>query len=73
MSEVDYSKLRGRIREKYGTESAFAEAMEMRATQLSLILNGKALWQQPDIKKACLLLDIGGDDIGLYFFAEKVS
>jgi hypothetical protein len=73
MAEMDYSKLRGRIRERFGTEQAFAEAMEKTISQMSLLLNGKAVWRQVDIKKACDILGIGDNDIGQYFFAEKVS
>lgn len=73
MAEMDYSKLRGRIRERFGTEQAFAEAMEKTISQMSLLLNGKAVWRQVDIKKACDILGIADDDIGQYFFAEKVS
>lgn len=73
MAEMDYSKLRGRIRERFGTEQAFAEAMEKTISQMSLLLNGKAVWRQVDIKKACDLLGIADNDIGQYFFAEKVS
>ncbi len=73
MAEMDYSKLRGRIRERFGTEQAFAEAMEKTISQMSLLLNGKAVWRQVDIKKACDILGIADSDIGQYFFAEKVS
>jgi hypothetical protein len=73
MAEMDYSKLRGRIRERFGTEQAFAEAMEKTISQMSLLLNGKAVWRQVDIKKACDILGIADNDIGQYFFAEKVS
>jgi hypothetical protein len=73
MAEIDYSKLRGRIRERFGTEQAFAEAMEKTISQMSLLLNGKAVWRQVDIKKACDILGIADNDIGQYFFAEKVS
>lgn len=73
MAEMDYSKLRGRIRERFVTEQAFAEAMEKTISQMSLLLNGKAVWRQVDIKKACDILGIADNDIGQYFFAEKVS
>lgn len=73
MAEMDYSKLRGRIRERFGTEQAFAEAMEKTISQISLLLNGKAVWRQVDIKKSCDILGIAESDIGQYFFTEKVS
>lgn len=54
----DYSKLRGRIVEKYGTLSAFAKAMGISFSTLSMRMNNTLYWPQPDIDKACELLDI---------------
>jgi hypothetical protein len=68
----DFSKLRGKIREKFNTESAFAEAMEMSNPTLSAKLNGKVCWTDRDIVKACGLLDIPFEFIPVYFFTEKV-
>lgn len=69
----DYSKLRGRIKEYFETETKFAEALGISSVQLSYILNNKADWNQPLINKACMLLEILAIDIPLYFFTEKVK
>lgn len=37
----DYSKMRGKIREKFGTQNAFAEAMEFSSATLSDMLKKK--------------------------------
>lgn len=73
MADMDYSKLRGRIRERYVTEQAFAEAMGKTVSQMSLLLNGKAIWRQDDIRRASGLLEIADGEIGSYFFADRVS
>lgn len=65
---MNESKLRGRIREKFGTQEAFAEAVGMANTTLSAKLNGKTDWKRQEIEDACRLLDISAADIPLYFF-----
>ncbi len=69
----DYSKLLGRITEKFGTQARFAEALGMSERSLSLKLNGKVPFKQPEITAACSLLEITEEDIFSYFFAQKVQ
>ena len=69
----EYNKLRGRIREKFVTQSNFANALEMAQTTLSFKLNNKVSWTQQEINKACKLLDIEDSDVTTYFFTEKVQ
>lgn len=65
----NYSKLLGRIVEKVGTQSNFAEKMELSERTISLKLNGKVGWKQGEIAKACQVLDINDHEIPAYFFA----
>lgn len=65
----DYSKLSGRIVEKYGTQANFASAMELSERTVSLKLNKKIGWKQAEISKACGLLEISIEQIPNYFFA----
>ena len=65
----NYSKLLGRIVEKVGTQSKFAEKMELSERTVALKLNGKVGWKQDEIAKACSVLDIRDMDIPNYFFA----
>lgn len=67
----DYSKLYGKIREVYGTQDSFAEAMGMSRTALNLRLKQKVEWKSPEIVKACKLLHIPLTDTHLYFFSVK--
>lgn len=69
----DYSKLSGRIKEKYGTQEKFAQAMGTSGTVLSRKLNNLSKWDQDDITKAVDLLDIADKDFRKYFFTIKVQ
>jgi len=68
-----YGKLRGKIREKYGTQSKFAKAMEMNPATLSAKLCGLVDWRRSEMVRACILLDISPCEIYDYFFEEKVA
>lgn len=69
----DYSKLSGRIVEKFETQAKFADAMELSERSISLKLNGKVGWKQSEITKACRALEIALTEIPAYFFAIKVQ
>ena len=64
----DYSKLRGKIREIFKTQSAFAEAMGISSTSLSAKLNNNVEFSQKEIDRAVDLLKIEKEDIPAYFF-----
>jgi hypothetical protein len=70
--EFDFSKLRGRIKEKFGSEAKFADAMDLSTSGLSGRLNNNVPWRTEEIPRACELLDIPAADIALYFFTPKV-
>lgn len=65
---MNYAKLRGRIVEKFGSQSAFATAMEWREALLSAKLNNKSKWEVSEVLKVCELLEIPVDEAHLYFF-----
>ena len=69
----DYSRLKGRIVEKYGNQRNFAEALPISERSLSLKLNGIVCFKQPEIVRTCELLEISACDIPSYFFTEKVQ
>lgn len=68
----DFNKLRGRIKECFGSEKAFAEAMGIAASNLSARLNGKIHWGADEIKAASDLLRIPDEEMVAYFFTPKV-
>ena len=67
----DYSKLYGKIKEVFGTQEAFAEAMEMSRTAINARLKQTVEWKSPEIVKACELLGIPLEDSHEYFFSLK--
>ena len=71
--EFDYSKLRGRIREKFHTEQDFGNAMKLSHTSLSKKLNGKVRFNHGELFKMQKLLDISDVEFSTYFFTEKVQ
>ena len=64
----NYSKLRGRIREIYQTESNFAKSLGISSVSLSGKLNNKVGFSSTEIMKSLKLLDIDVEEVGLYFF-----
>ena len=65
---MNYAKLRGRIVEKFGSQSAFAKKIVWREALLSAKLNNKSEWSLQEIMKACELLEIPASEAHLYFF-----
>ena len=66
----DYSKLIGRIIEKYGSYTAFAEALGVSKTVVSMKLNNESGFTRDNIWEWANLLDIPEHDFGLYFFCK---
>lgn len=67
-----YSKLRGKIIEKYGSQSAFVKAFGVSENTFSLKMNNKVRFSTDDILKIIKMLDIPENEIGDYFFTEEV-
>lgn len=68
----NYNKLKGRIVEKYGTQTKFAEAFDVSENTMSLKLNNKVRFTSDDIVKAVDMLGIPPEEVGLYFFTQEV-
>ena len=71
MTFFDYSKLRGRIQEKYRAEGKFARDINRSPNYLSKVMMGKANFSAVDIYRIAQALDIPTDEIGLYFFTPR--
>lgn len=73
MSHFEYSKLKGKIIEVYGSLHDFAEAMGISRQSLYQKLNRNALWNQDQIMKAMTLLNITNmnDAISLFFTRQE--
>lgn len=68
----DYSKLSGKIVEKYGTQYKFATAMGFSDRTMSLKLNNRVGWKNYEIEQAIDLLGLSVEDIPEYFFRKEV-
>lgn len=70
----DFSKLRGRIVEKFGRYEALATAVNMSPAQLSDRLNNKIAFKPDEIYLIASpeVLDIPGAEISRYFLTPKV-
>ncbi len=69
----NYSRLKGRIVEKFGNQKNFAKAMNWSEKTLSKKINGDVFWRQTDICKALRLLDLTVNDVQEYFFETEVQ
>lgn len=68
----DYSKLRGRMVEKYGSQTAFVRDFGVSENTFSQKMNHKVRFTSDDIMKITEMLDIPSEEIGVYFFTPKV-
>ena len=68
----DYSKLLGKIKEKYGTQKEFAKALGVGNTSLNQRLNNHLEWTQDEMKKTMILFNEPLNKINEYFFTKKV-
>ena len=68
----DFSKLRGRIVERYGTCEKFAEALGKSKTWVSARLNNVVPWGADEIHAVIVpdVLDIPTGEIPAYFFTQ---
>ena len=69
MAEFKYAKLRARIKEKYGTEGRFAEALNTSTVSVSRKFNDRTQFSSDDIRTWCSMLEIPIEESGLYFFS----
>lgn len=75
MSEVifNYSKLRGKIKEVFGTQDSFAEHLGIGRVSLSQRLNNILEFSQEEIYNSCDLLNVSPEEISEYFFTTVVQ
>lgn len=69
----DFSRLSGKIVEKYGTQYNFAIAIGLSERSLSLKLNNRVGWRDEEIERAVQLLGLDINDIPAYFFTKVVQ
>lgn len=69
--KFDYSKLRGRIIEKCGSQRAFAKLLGIAECTLTSKLNGYTCFSQSEILRSVKILDI--NEVTPYFFTVIVG
>ena len=68
--KMKYAKLRGAIREKFGTQEAFAQALGIHSATLNAKLSDRTDWTRREIERACALLEVPLEEMCAYFFAS---
>lgn len=72
MNAREHQKLRGRIVEIYGSQGAFAKKIGKTEQCITAKLSGKTQFSQADIIAWSNALQINVDEVGVYFFANKL-
>ena len=74
MEKYNFDKLKGTIKEIFGTQNDFAEAMEMAPNTLSSKLNNQSDFSSTEISKAVDLLKIkSAEEAWKIFFTREVE
>lgn len=74
MEKYNFDKLKGKIKEIFGTQNDFAEAMEMAPNTLSSKLNNQSDFSSTEISKAVELLKIkSAEEAWKIFFTKEVE
>jgi DNA-binding XRE family transcriptional regulator len=69
----DYSKLKGKIVEVYGSQEKLAKVLDLSNQSMSNKMTNKVPFKTNEIEKLVELLGIDPQDIGVYFFKKKVE
>lgn len=64
----NYGLLLWKIEKTYKTKKAFCEAVKVSTKTFKSYIDGETAMPSAFIAKACQLLDIPNEEIGLYFF-----
>lgn len=68
----DFSKLRGRMVEKFGSVSGFSNAINCAIPTVSAKINNHIGITRADVMEWSQVLEIPPEEIGTYFFTTKV-
>lgn len=67
---MPYAKLRGKIKERYNTVAAFAEAIHMSRYQIDSRLANKTAFSIEEMLIVARALEITDEELPMYFFYE---
>lgn len=71
MPQMDYTLLRGRIRDHGMSQKEVAEKIGVSEGQFCQKMSGNFAFRQDEINRICTLLDIESAEIGRFFFCAK--
>lgn len=71
MHQMDYTLLRGRIRDHGMSQKEVAEKIGVSEGQFCQKMSGNFAFRQDEINRICTLLDIEPAEIGRFFFCAK--
>lgn len=71
MPQMDYTLLRGRIRDHGLTQKDLAEKIGISEGQFCQKMAGNFMFRQDEINRICTLLEIQPAEIGSFFFSPK--
>lgn len=73
MYSYNYSKLKGRIRESFSTQSEFAKRLNISDTSLSYKLNNRTVFDQDEITDCIEIFNLNPKETMEYFFTLEVD
>ncbi len=73
MKRYDYSKLKGRIKECFSSQSEFAQKLGISDASLSYKLNNRKAFDQEQINKAIEIFNLSAQETMDYFFTKQVD
>lgn len=71
--KFETERLQARIKEKFGSQAAFARAIGMERSTVKKILDEGREWKGSKLYEAIKVLEISSDDIDSYFFTPAVE
>ena len=69
----DYSRLKGRIIEMFGSQKAFAKELGVTEGTLSMKMSCHTYFMQNEIYRISDILKISPESLSTYFFTQKVQ
>lgn len=69
----NYSKLKGKISEVFGSQKSFANAIGLSERTISLKINNKISFTQTEITKSMKALGLDESEVQQYFFALETQ
>ena len=70
---MSYNIIRGKIKEKFNTQKAFAKALGISTVSLSSKLNGNTDFNHTEMSKMIELLELKENEISNIFFAHATK